>query len=103
MDLLIGPGATARNEGYSTSWGSSLGFTEGTNWNVAESQQRVYEYQVEPVQLQGLPDYAMLLVTPEAAGARIRSVECSPDIATLPRVSPEALDLDGTVERGAWR
>lgn len=103
MDLLIGPGATARNEGYSTSWGSSLGFTEGTNWNVAESQQRVYEYQVEPVQLQGLPDYAMLLVTPEAAGARIRSVECSPDIATLPRVSPEALDLDGSVERAAWR
>lgn len=93
LDHFLGPPATSRTDGHNTSWGRSLEFSEGTNWNVGATQQRVYEYQVEPTQLQGLPDYALLLVTPEPTGPRIRSVECCPDIATLPRVSPTPIDL----------
>jgi hypothetical protein len=83
---------------FGTNWGSSLQYTEGTNWSVGEMDQRVYEYQVEPTQLQGLPEYAMLLVTSEPSGPRIASIECCPDIATLPHVSHVPFDRLGLPE-----
>jgi hypothetical protein len=83
---------TGESEAFGTNWGSSLQFTEGTNWNHGETSQRVYEYQVEPTHLQALPDYALLLVVPQVEGKRISSLECCPDIATLGRVSPRPIE-----------
>jgi hypothetical protein len=60
--------------------------TEGTNWSDADTRARVYEYAVEPMVLQNLPDNALLLVT-RAARTGMQSVECHPAIVTLPGVS----------------
>jgi hypothetical protein len=60
--------------------------TEGTNWTDADTRARVYEYAVEPMVLQNLPDNALLLVT-RTARTGMQSVECHPAIVTLPGVS----------------
>ncbi|SHN46349.1 hypothetical protein [Cryptosporangium aurantiacum] len=75
----------------SRSWRTTAGHAEGTNWNNAEMYQRASEFAVEPRTLQGLPDYAMLLVTAGQHGPAITAVECNPDIVSLPRVSTEPL------------
>ncbi|GAA0258595.1 hypothetical protein [Cryptosporangium japonicum] len=75
----------------SRSWRSTAGHAEGTNWNNSETYQRATEYTVEPRTLQGLPDYAMLLVTAGQHGPTVTAVECNPDIVSLPRVSVDPL------------
>ncbi|MFG1921147.1 hypothetical protein [Cryptosporangium sp. NPDC048952] len=75
----------------SRSWRSTAGHAEGTNWNNSETYQRAAEYTVEPRTLQGLPDYAMLLVTAGQQGPTVTAVECNPDIVSLPRVSVDPL------------
>lgn len=81
----------ARQWSRSRSWSRTQAFAAGTSWSDAVSQQRVYEYAVEPRTLQDLPDYAMLLVEPRASGPLLKAVECNPDIVTLPRVSLQEL------------
>lgn len=80
--------STGHSDSYGTSWGQSLQVTEGTNWSRGETSARVYEYQVEPNHIQALPDYALLLVIPLGGGKSVESLDCCPDVATLPRVSP---------------
>ena len=65
----------------------------GTNWSDADTTQRVYEYAVEPVTLQHLPDHALLLVEtlPKAAASSPPSnatPPSSPSIASPPNPSP---------------
>lgn len=69
------------------SWTTTLSYSEGTNWSTAASQERVYEFAVEPTVLQGLPDYGMLLVERKPGGLTVRPVEANPEILLLPRVS----------------
>ncbi|SNT59023.1 hypothetical protein SAMN05443665_105140 [Actinomadura meyerae] len=74
--------ATTRN------WSAASSYAEGTNWSDADSSQRVYEYVVEPVTLQHLPDHALLLVQSAPGGGRtVTPVECDPAIVTLDRVT----------------
>jgi hypothetical protein len=74
--------ATSRN------WSAAYSYAEGTNWSDADTTQRVYEYAVEPVTLQHLPDHALLLVESAPGGGRtITPVECDPAIITLERVT----------------
>jgi hypothetical protein len=74
--------STARN------WSASRAYAEGINWSDTSTHQRVYEYAVEPTDLQHLPDHAMLLVHSRPGGKRrIQPVEFDPAIVTLPRVS----------------
>ncbi|MES9540466.1 hypothetical protein [Actinomadura sp. NPDC000600] len=87
-------GSTSRSdtEGTSTStsrnWSAAYSYAEGTNWSDADTTQRVYEYVVEPVTLQHLPDHALLLVESAPGGGRtITPVECDPAIITLDRVT----------------
>jgi hypothetical protein len=72
----------SRNETYS----AEESRTDGTNWTDADTRTRVYEYAVEPMVLQNLPDNALLLVT-RTARTGMQSVECHPAIVTLPGVS----------------
>jgi hypothetical protein len=92
-----------RADTFSTNWGSSQSFAESTNWHSDEAQQRVYEHRVEPSELQGLPEHAMLLVTHQVGGPRLLAVECSPDILTLPRVSSKPLTLNTADQSGGLR
>ncbi|XRQ13386.1 hypothetical protein ACN3XK_21620 [Actinomadura welshii] len=87
-------GGTSRSdtEGTATStsrnWSAAYSYAEGTNWSDADTTQRVYEYAVEPVTLQHLPDYALLMVTSAPGGGRtLTPVECDPAIITLERVT----------------
>ncbi|MCR3738631.1 hypothetical protein BS35_001170 [Actinomadura glauciflava] len=87
-----GSTSTSDTEGTSTStsrnWSAAYSFAEGTNWSDADTTQRVYEYAVEPVTLQHLPDHALLLVqSVPGRGRTITPVECDPAIITLDRVT----------------
>jgi hypothetical protein len=81
----------------SRTWGVTRSFAEETNWHYAETEQRVYEFLVEPTTLQNLPDYALLVVQPGHGAPVLRVADCNPDIVSLPRVStdplPEHVDL----------
>ena len=78
--------ATSRN------WSAAYAYAAGTNWSDADTRQRVYEYVVEPVALQHLPDHALLLVeSAPGGGRRLSPVECDPAIATLDRVGTAPL------------
>lgn len=87
-----GGSSVSDTEGTSTStsrnWSAAYAYAEGTNWSDADTTQRVYEYVVEPVTLQHLPDHALLVVTSAPGGGRtITPVECDPAIVTLDRVT----------------
>ncbi|GLY87733.1 hypothetical protein [Actinoallomurus iriomotensis] len=76
----------------SRNWSSAYSYAVGTNWSDADTTQRVYEYAVEPVTLQHLPDHALLLVETLPGGGRsITPVECDPAIVTLDRVATTPL------------
>lgn len=76
------------------SWGTTRSLAEGTNWTLATSASRVYEYALEPTVLQRLPDYLLLLVNHAPHGLSLTPVETNPDIVTLPRVRMELLPAD---------
>jgi len=89
---LTGPGRIGqRRRGASRRWATTRSWAERTQWSDAASEQRVYEYRVEPTTLQHLPDYAMLLVESRPGGPVVHAVECDPAILTLPRASHEPL------------
>ncbi|MEU5789908.1 hypothetical protein ABZ754_19520 [Micromonospora purpureochromogenes] len=69
------------------SWTHTRTVADSLNWNESESEQRVYEYVVEPRTLQDLPDYALIEVTQGTGRLSVRSVECNPDIVSLPGVT----------------
>ncbi|MEV0406476.1 hypothetical protein [Actinoallomurus sp. NPDC050550] len=76
----------------SRNWSSAYSYAAGTNWSDADTTQRVYEYAVEPVSLQHLPDHALLLVeTRHEGGRKLTPVECDPAIVTLDRVATTPL------------
>ncbi|TDD23770.1 hypothetical protein E1287_38720, partial [Actinomadura sp. KC06] len=87
-----GSTSTSDTEGTATStsrnWSAAYAYAQGTNWSDADTTQRVYEYAVEPVTLQHLPDHALLLVESAPGGGRtLTAVECDPSIITLDRVT----------------
>jgi hypothetical protein len=76
----------------SRNWSSAYSYAIGTNWSDADTTQRVYEYAVEPVTLQHLPDHALLLIeTLPEGGRKLTPVECDPAIVTLDRVATTPL------------
>ncbi|MFI0484653.1 hypothetical protein [Actinomadura sp. 9N215] len=84
----------------SRNWSAAYAYAEGTNWSDADTTQRVYEYAVEPVTLQHLPDHALLLVQSAPGGGRtITPVECDPSIITLERVTTGPLPEPPPVPR----
>lgn len=79
----------SRNWSVTRNWSQTRSVAEGINWSDATSQERVYEYAVEPRALQDLPDYAMLLVQWQPTGSVVVPVECNPDLISLPRLTME--------------
>ncbi|MFD8343793.1 hypothetical protein ACFV2C_16125 [[Kitasatospora] papulosa] len=84
-----------------SSWGSSRSFStslsrswqDSTNTSTArstttgENLSRVYEFAIEPTQLQALPATGLVLVETGAAGRRVVFGDCNPGINFLPRLS----------------
>ncbi|MFC9746353.1 hypothetical protein [Streptomyces niveus] len=84
-----------------SSWGSSRSFStslsrswqDSTNTSTArstttgENLSRVYEFAIEPTQLQALPATGLVLVETGPAGRRVVFGDCNPGINFLPRLS----------------
>ncbi|MGW3927554.1 hypothetical protein ACWECC_05565 [Streptomyces microflavus] len=84
-----------------SSWGSSSSFStslsrswqDSTNTSTArstttgENLSRVYEFAIEPTQLQALPATGLVLVETGPAGRRVVFGDCNPGINFLPRLS----------------
>ena len=79
----------SRDYGRSEEWSQSDAESEGANWSNAQNTQRVYEYAVEPAVLQNLPGNALLLPARSTASPGILTVECDPQIITLPGASAD--------------
>ncbi|MFD2024085.1 hypothetical protein [Promicromonospora aerolata] len=95
-----------RSRGSGTTWSESESHTRATTWqdtvnhstadstSASETRARGYEYDVEPNQIQALPETAALLIDPDGRAARrIVPVDCNPGITLLDGVSdvPHAL------------
>jgi hypothetical protein len=72
------------SSGGSRNWGTSASQAVGDSWSGSAGTQRVYEYRVEPSAVQGLPDYAMIMVEPGPTGPAVKIVDVNPDIVTRP-------------------
>jgi hypothetical protein len=81
----------SRNWSVTRNWSQTRSVAEGSNWSEATSEQRVYEYAVEPRTLQDLPDYAMVVAQRQADGTAVVPVECNPDIISMPHLSMQPL------------
>ncbi|MFD7757235.1 hypothetical protein [Streptomyces sp. NPDC059757] len=89
---------------YSETSGTSTSTTRTTNestthttgdsqsTSTAHGEQRVYEYVVEPTQLQALADFSLLLVERRPDGSvSVHAADCNPNIALLDQVSTQPL------------
>ena len=87
--LFSGPGHRSTQWGTSFSRSSSVSdsTTNTESWNYAETTQRVYEFRVEPTEIQHLPEYGMLIVQPGPREPDRMSAECTPGIIYMPRVT----------------
>ncbi|MGW0754242.1 hypothetical protein [Streptomyces sp. NPDC002587] len=80
--------STTRTTNESTSYTTS----DGQNTSFARGQQRVYEYVVEPTQLQALADFGLLLVERRPDGSVVvHPADCNPNVVLLDRVSTQPL------------
>lgn len=80
--------STTRTTNESTSYTTS----DGQSTSFARGQQRVYEYAVEPTQLQALSDFSLLLVERRPDGSvAVLPADCNPNIVLLDRVSTQPL------------
>jgi len=90
-----GPDGASSGRSYSESVSES--YQKMSNWSRAESvmdgatQQRVYEFAIEPQTVQTLPVTAFILVEGGAQGRRASIADCNPAIAMLDRVAKPAV------------
>ncbi|MES9511762.1 hypothetical protein ABWJ92_36115 [Streptomyces sp. NPDC000609] len=90
-----GGGTSGSSWGSSRSFSTSLsrGWQDSTNTSTArstttgENLSRVYEFAIEPTQLQALPATGLVLVETGPAGRRVVFGDCNPGDNFLPRLS----------------
>ncbi|MCJ0869053.1 hypothetical protein [Streptomyces sp. AP-93] len=88
-----GPGGANWGSSSSVSTSLSRSWQDSTNTSTArstttgENLTRVYEFAVEPTQLQALPVTGLVLVEAGPGGRRVVFGDCSPGINFLPRLS----------------
>ncbi|MFD9042205.1 hypothetical protein [Streptomyces bottropensis] len=89
---------------YSETTGTSTSVTHTTNestthttgdsdsTSLATGRQRVYEYALEPTQLQSLAEFNLLVVDRQPGGAvQVHAADCNPNVVLLDRVSTQPL------------
>ncbi|MFF0750610.1 hypothetical protein [Streptomyces sp. NPDC004267] len=82
--------ATSRSftTSLSRSWQETANTSTARSTTHGESLSRVYEFTVEPTQLQALPATGLVVVEAGPHGRRTVFADCNPGIAGLPRLSP---------------
>ncbi|MER7842099.1 hypothetical protein ABTY98_41000 [Streptomyces sp. NPDC096040] len=71
----------------SRSWQDSTNTSTAHSTTTGENLSRVYEFTVEPTQLQALPVTGLVLVEAGPGGRRVVFGDCNPGITFLPRLS----------------
>ncbi|MER7338904.1 hypothetical protein ABT403_13795 [Streptomyces sp. NPDC000075] len=71
----------------SRSWQDSTNSSTARSTTTGENLTRVYEFTIEPTQLQALPVTGLVLVEAGPAGRRVVFGDCNPGITFLPRLS----------------
>ncbi|MER7733126.1 hypothetical protein ABTX80_19775 [Streptomyces erythrochromogenes] len=79
--------STSTGTSFSRSWQDSVNASRATSTSDGETTARVYEFTVEPTQLQALPPTGIVLVESAAGGRRVAFGDCNPAIGAMPRVS----------------
>ncbi|MFH0177464.1 hypothetical protein [Streptomyces cacaoi] len=79
---------TSTSVTYSTNESTTHTTGDSDSTSLATGRQRVYEYVLEPTQLQALAEFSLLVVERQAGGSvRVHPVDCNPNIVFLDRVS----------------
>ncbi|MFE3558679.1 hypothetical protein ACFXKW_28040 [Streptomyces sp. NPDC059193] len=73
----------------SRSWQESVNASTATSTTTGETNSRLYEFTVEPTQLQALPPTGLVLVEAAPGGRRVVFGDCNPGIGLMSRVSPQ--------------
>jgi len=86
----------------SVGWSTQEGTSESTAWSKTdgETATRVYEFTVEPTQIQSLPAAAFIVVESVAGGRRVVAGSCDPRIVTLAGVAADEYQGDGSPSPG---
>uniref|UniRef100_A0AAU2JPF9 Uncharacterized protein n=1 Tax=Streptomyces sp. NBC_00049 TaxID=2903617 RepID=A0AAU2JPF9_9ACTN len=93
---------TSTSTTHTTNESTSHTTTDGTSTSFARGQQRVYEYAVEPTQLQALGDFSLLLVERRPDGSvTVHPADCNPNVVLLDRVSTQPLPYAAPAAYGA--
>lgn len=71
----------------SRSWQETVNTSTARSTTHGENLSRVYEFTVEPTQLQALPTTGMVVVEAGPSGRRVVFADCNPGITGLPRLS----------------
>lgn len=80
--------STSTGTSLSRSWQQSVNSSQAISTTKGETSSRLYEFTVEPTQLQALPPTGLVLVETTPAGRRVAFGDCNPGISLMPRVSP---------------
>lgn len=79
---------TSTSVTYSTNESTTHTTGDSDSTSLATGRQRVYEYVLEPTQLQALAEFSLLVVERRAGGAvLVHPADCNPNIVFLDRVS----------------
>ena len=73
----------------SQSWQDTRSSSEAHSTTDGTTESRVYEFTVEPTEIQSLPATAFVLVEAGHGGRRVAVGDCNPGIVTLPRVAQQ--------------
>ncbi|MEU8574942.1 hypothetical protein [Streptomyces asoensis] len=79
---------TSTSVTYSTNESTTQTTGDSDSTSLATGRQRVYEYVLEPTQLQALAEFSLLVVERQNGGSvLVHSVDCNPNLVLLDRVS----------------
>ncbi|WP_189213700.1 hypothetical protein [Actinokineospora fastidiosa] len=80
--------STSTTTSRSRTWQSTGNQSTADTTNHGTTEARVYEFTVEPTQIQGLPVTAYILIETSDHGRRVVMGDCNPGISLLPNVAP---------------
>lgn len=80
-------GGDSQMGGWSTSWQNSVDTSTTDSVTRGETVSRVYEFTVEPTQIQSLPPTGLILIETSPQSRRVVFGDCNPAITLLPHVA----------------
>ncbi|MBZ6478175.1 hypothetical protein [Streptomyces griseocarneus] len=80
-------GGNSETGGWSTGWQNSVNSSIDNSVTRGETVSRVYEFTVEPTQIQSLPPTGLILIETSPQSRRVVFGDCNPAITLLPHVA----------------